>query len=109
VLENGQPYIGRDYVVSADYITAYEPIRSTLGSIIGILYVGTLEQPFIDMRNQVILLFCVIALLGVVVAIAIGYFLAQSISTPIEKLASATQEVSEGIFPSPSILPPKMK
>lgn len=99
VLENGQPYIGRDYAVNAHYITAYEPIRSTLGTIIGILYVGTLEQPFIDMRNQVILLFCLIALLGVVVAIAIGYFLAQSISTPIEKLASATQEISGGHFP----------
>ena len=99
VLENGQPYIGRDYVVNAYYITAYEPIRSTLGTIIGILYVGTLEQPFIDMRNQVILLFCIIALLGVLIAIAIGYFLAQSISTPIEKLASATQDISGGHFP----------
>ena len=99
VLENGQPYIGRDYVVNAHYITAYEPIRSTLGMIIGILHVGTLEQPFLDMRNQVILLFCIIALLGVLIAIAIGYFLAQSISTPIEKLASATQEIAGGHFP----------
>jgi two-component system NtrC family sensor kinase len=99
VLENGEPFIGRDYVVYADYITAYEPLLNTRGSIIGMLYVGTLEQPFIDTRNRVILLFCAIALLGVLTAIVIGYFLARSISKPIEKLASATREISDGHFP----------
>ncbi len=99
VLENGQPYIGRDYVVNADYITAYEPLVDTRGAIIGMLYVGTLEQPFIDTRNKVILLFCAIALLGVITAVVIGYFLARSISKPIEKLASATRAVAAGNFP----------
>jgi two-component system NtrC family sensor kinase len=99
VLENGDPYIGRDYVVNADYITAYEPVVNTRGAIIGMLYVGTLEQPFIDTRNKVILLFCAIALLGVLTAILIGYFLARSISKPIEMLASATREISGGHFP----------
>jgi len=100
VLENGQPYIGRAYVVNADYITAYEPIRNTLGHTIGILYVGILEQPFIDMRNQVLFLFFSIALIGVVVALAIGYFLARSISKPVEKLVYATEEISQGKFPA---------
>ena len=99
VLENGQPYIGRDYVVNTDYITAYEPVHNTLGTIIGMLYVGTLEQPFIDMRNRVIMLFFAIGLLGVLTAVVIGYFLARSISRPIEKLASATMEISDGHFP----------
>ena len=99
VLENGEPYIGRDYVVNADYITAYEPIRNVVGEIIGILYVGILEQPFLDIRNQVIFFFCSIALVGVVVALIIGYFLARSISKPVEKLAYATYEVSQGNFP----------
>jgi len=100
VLENGEPYIGRAYVVNAGYITAYEPIMNVLGQIIGILYVGILEQPFIDMRNQVIYLFFSIALIGVLVALVIGYFLARSISKPVEKLVYATQEVSQGNFPT---------
>jgi two-component system NtrC family sensor kinase len=100
VLENGEPFIGRAYVVNADYITAYEPIRSVTGSVLGILYVGILEQPFLDMRNQVVFLFFSIALVGVVVALIIGYFLARSISKPIEKLAYATYEVSQGNFPA---------
>ena len=100
VLENGQPYVGDAYVVNAEYITAYEPIRDVLGQIIGILYVGILEQPFIDMRNQVIYLFFSIALVGVLVALIIGYFLARSMSRPIERLVYATQEISQGKFPT---------
>ena len=64
VLENGEPFIGRSYVVNADYITAYEPIRGVTGSILGILYVGILEQPFLDMRNQVVFFFLGIGLVG---------------------------------------------
>ncbi|MDX1778951.1 MAG: cache domain-containing protein, partial [Thermodesulfobacteriota bacterium] len=100
VLENGEPFIGRDFVVNANYITAYEPIKDVSGNILGILYVGILEQPFIDVRNQVVLFFLGIALVGVVVALIIGYFLARSISKPIEKLAYATYEVSQGNFPA---------
>ncbi len=100
VLENGQPYVGDAYVVNAEYITAYEPVRDVLGQIIGILYVGILEQPFIDMRNQVIYLFFSIALVGVLVALIIGYFLARSMSKPIERLVYATQEISQGKFPA---------
>jgi len=100
VLENGQPYIGHAYVVNAGYITAYEPIKNVLGNIIGILYVGILEQPFMDMRNQIIFLFFSIALIGVLVALVIGYFLARGISKPVEKLVYATQEISQGNFPA---------
>ena len=100
VLENGKPYVGNAYVVNAEYITAYEPIRNVLGRIIGILYVGILEQPFIDLRNQVIYLFFSIALVGVLVALIIGYLLARSMSKPIEKLVYATQEISQGEFPT---------
>ena len=61
---------------------------------------GILEQPFLDMRNQVVFLFLGIGLVGVFVALIIGYFLARSISKPIEKLAYATYEVSQGNFPA---------
>jgi len=50
VLENGLNYIGRAFVVNAYYITAYEPIRNTKGTIIGILYVGLLEKKYLDYK-----------------------------------------------------------
>ncbi|MDK2832400.1 MAG: methyl-accepting chemotaxis protein [Methanolobus sp.] len=48
VVNQGETFYGRAWVVNAWYLTAYEPIKSSNGDIIGILYVGVLEDPFID-------------------------------------------------------------
>lgn len=103
VLENGLKYIGRAFVVNAYYITAYEPIHDVGGKIIGILYVGTLEQPFLDIRNEVIFAFLGIAILGVLITFVLSFFLTRSITRPISKLANATRDISKGHFP-PEIL-----
>ena len=99
-LENGLNYIGRAFVVNAYYITAYEPIRNNKGKTIGILYVGTLEQPFLDIRNEVIFAFLGIAVLGVLVTFILSVFLTRSITRPISKLVNATHDLSRGHFPS---------
>jgi len=100
VLEDGLNFIGRAFVVNALYITAYEPIRNVKGEIIGMLYVGTLEQPFVDIRNRIIYAFMGIALVGVLVSFALSVFLTRSITQPIEKLLQATRDISKGQFPS---------
>ena len=53
VVTRGETYYGRAWVVNAWYLTAYEPIKDSSGKIIGILYVGVLEDPFINnIKNQ---------------------------------------------------------
>jgi two-component system NtrC family sensor kinase len=96
VLENGQPYIGRAYVVNADYITSYEPIRNVKGEVIGILYVGILEAPYIDRRNELILSFFAVAFLGVILALLMVIFVTSRITRPLESLVFATEKVAEG-------------
>ena len=66
VLREGKPWNDRAFVVNDWYITAYEPIRSIRDEIIGILYVGTLEKPYLDIANQVMATFILIAALCVV-------------------------------------------
>ncbi len=44
----GETYYGRAWVVNAWYLTAYEPIKDQSGKIIGLLYVGIPEEPFIN-------------------------------------------------------------
>jgi methyl-accepting chemotaxis protein len=48
VVTNGDTFYGRAWVVNAWYLTAYEPIMDKFGNIIGILYVGVEEEPFIN-------------------------------------------------------------
>ena len=96
VILNGQPWIGRAFVVNDWYITAYEPIRDINHQIIGILYVGISEQKYLDIKRQTILAFLTITLGGAVVSMILSYFLSRKISVPIRKLVSASQEVADG-------------
>lgn len=45
VLERGEAWTGRAFVVNDRFVTARKPIRSFTGMIVGMLYVGTVEQP----------------------------------------------------------------
>ncbi|MFQ6061756.1 MAG: cache domain-containing protein [Methanosarcinales archaeon] len=74
VLKQGKAWIDRAFVVNDWYITAYEPIRNIDNKIIGILYVGMLEKPYIDITNRVMLTFTFIASLCVVLLLVIFYF-----------------------------------
>ncbi len=96
VITKGEPWIGRAYVVNDWYITAYEPIRNLTGSVIGILYVGVLEQKYLDIRNQAILAFILISGSVVLFSIGLSYFLSRSISVPVQKLVLASKELSNG-------------
>jgi two-component system NtrC family sensor kinase len=96
VVVNGKPYVGRAYVVNNWYITAYEPIENINHIIIGILYVGILEQKYLDIKQQTILVFLSIALIGVLVSTILSYLLSRSISGPIKKLVLASKEVASG-------------
>jgi len=98
VLENGRAWVDRAFVVNDWYIAAYEPIRNLKGEIIGILYVGTLEEPYTDIRNRVIYSFFGIAFLGVVMVLILAYFITRSITRPIAELVKATEVIAGGDF-----------
>jgi two-component system NtrC family sensor kinase len=96
VVKTGQSWLGRAYVVNDWYITAYEPIRNINGKIIGILYVGILEQKYVDIQQRTILAFLGIALMGVLVSLGVAYFISRKISASINNLVTASHEIAEG-------------
>lgn len=49
----GETYHGRAFVVDSWYITAYEPIKSSDGKIIGMLYVGVKQEAVTALRNAI--------------------------------------------------------
>jgi two-component system NtrC family sensor kinase len=96
VLQEGKAWIDRAFVVNNWYITAYEPIRNINSEIIGILYVGMLEKPYIDITNRVMLTFTVIASLCVVLLLVLLYFSTTRITNPLQKMVEATKKIAKG-------------
>ena len=96
VIGEGIPWIGRAFVVNAWYRTAYEPIRNLEGEIIGMLYVGMLEAPYVDLRRRVLFIFLGIALFGVALLTVIAYKTTKSITKPIKELVFATGQLTQG-------------
>ena len=96
VLEQGQPWVARAFVVNDWYKTAYEPIKDVDGRIIGILYVGILEQPFVDMARNILLVYMSIVAVAMLVAAFLGYVLAGAIVRPVGRMAVATRQLSSG-------------
>jgi len=96
VLVKGLPWIDRAFVVNNWYISAYEPIWDIEGKIIGILYVGILEQKFNDMRNKAIAIFLGIAVAGMIIALIVSNFLAKGVLQPIKRLIYASHQWASG-------------
>jgi two-component system NtrC family sensor kinase len=96
VLEKGLPWIDRAFVVNNWYIAAYEPIKDINEKIIGVLYVGVLEEKFTDMRNRATVIFLGIMLAGMVMALVVSGFLAKGVSQPIKHLIFASSRWATG-------------
>lgn len=98
VLADGKPWTGRAWVVDTWYLSQYDPIRDPDGQVIGMLYVGELEQKYLDLRTQALALFLSIIFAGMLLAFIVFFAIARSIVAPIEKLAYATRRLADGDF-----------
>jgi len=96
VIEQGRRWRNRAFVVNDWYIAAYDPIRALDGSVIGILYVGVLEQAYASIRDRVILSFFAIASIGFLVIIGITYVMISNITRPIGDMVVATHRIAAG-------------
>ncbi|MBN1536648.1 MAG: Cache 3/Cache 2 fusion domain-containing protein [Anaerolineales bacterium] len=55
VVQKGEVYRGRAYVVDAWYLTAYQPIKDNTGNLVGMLYVGVKQKSIEARVRQAIL------------------------------------------------------
>ncbi len=95
-LENGLAWEGRAFVVRDWYISAYDPLVDMKGEIIGMLYVGALEQKYSDMKRNLFLFFNAFTLLWILVVLALVTHISSKFITPIHNLAAAARGISEG-------------
>ncbi len=96
VVQQGNVWDDRAFVVNAWYKTAYEPITDISGHIIGIIYVGTLAEPFDAMTRHISLAFMAIVLTATALALVLSFILAGGITSPLTQLINATHKLSNG-------------
>jgi two-component system NtrC family sensor kinase len=96
VLSQGNHFYGRDLISGDWHLTAYEPIRDHLNRIVGILYVGIPENPFLAVRTSMMLTFLLVAGAGVAVVLAITYFITRSMILPLEEMVKASNRIAAG-------------
>ena len=96
VLEQGERWSGRAFVVNDWYVTAYQPIDDIAGARVGMLYVGVLESKYASVRTNALLVFVIITILGMAAAVALGALLSYRILKPVHELIQASRRVSEG-------------
>jgi two-component system, NtrC family, sensor kinase len=96
VVEQGLRWIDRAFVVTDWNLTAYEPLQDTDGKIIGVLYIGILEKPYIEIRNKRLLVFGIILGAAIFLAIFVSYLLSDSISRPLTAILRTVQKITAG-------------
>jgi len=96
VLNGGGRWVGPAFVVREWHITAYEPIKDLDGRNIGMLYVGTLEWPFLDLRNRVMATFAGLAGLCAGFLLVLLWLASATITRPLLNMVKATDTIARG-------------
>jgi len=96
VIQKGQSWLARTFVVRDWYITAYEPIRDLNGKTLGMLYVGMLEAPYVDLQNKVVYSFFAIGVGGVLIVLLLSFFITTGIIRPLREMLRATRRIAAG-------------
>jgi two-component system NtrC family sensor kinase len=96
VLDEGQSWTGRAFVVDTWYLAQYDPIKAPNGEIVGMLYVGELEQKYLDMRTRAVALYLSVVMGGMVLAFFTTFLLTRGILNPIHRLSEATHYIARG-------------
>ncbi|MBI3531213.1 MAG: cache domain-containing protein [Burkholderiales bacterium] len=96
VLDHGETWLDRAFVVNDWYVSAYEPLLDGRGDRVGMLYVGYLEQPFRYVKYGMLALIVGIFLVVMVLAALFSVRWARSIFRPLEQMNQTMQRVEDG-------------
>jgi two-component system NtrC family sensor kinase len=96
VLDNGERWLDRAFVVNDWYVSGYEPVVDGDDRRIGMLYVGFLEAPFREVKQNI--LAALIGLFALIMATGVVLWLrgARSIFRPIERMDATIGAVEKG-------------
>jgi len=96
VLERGQTWLGRAFVVSDWYVSGYLPLADRAGQRVGMLYVGYLERPFTLLRWAMLGAIGLLFFGAMTAAALVSLRWARAIFLPIERMEATMRRVAAG-------------
>jgi len=96
VLQRGGTWSAPAFVVNDWYITAYEPIRDPREHIIGALYVGLLQAPFVAARSATTAHFLLVMAITTLVSLGLIYAVTMLVLRPVGRIVDMSRKVISG-------------
>lgn len=96
VLDQGKTWLDRAFVVRDWYVSAYEPLLDGRQQRIGMLYVGFLEEPFVNARWHAFAAVAGCFVLAMVLAGAFAVISARRVFKPIERMHATMTAIEQG-------------
>ncbi len=98
VYEKGKIWLDKAFVVNNWYLSAYGPIKDINNKIIGIMYVGILEEKYNQILKNTAVYYLIIIIVTSIIAVMISLYLVNSVTQPAQKLIDASKEIISGNY-----------
>jgi len=104
VLSRSKPWSDRAFVLNDWFISAYEPIRDTEDKVVGALYVGMPERPFLKIRSNLNLVFTAVLLFVSLIGITLSTWISRRLARPVRALADGARRIAAGEHIEPIVV-----
>jgi two-component system, NtrC family, sensor kinase len=98
VFEQGKVWLDKAFVVNNWYLSGYSPIYNIENRVVGILYVGILEEKYNIVKRKAAIFSLLVVLITAVIAAALSMYLIRGIITPFRALVSASKDLADGNY-----------
>jgi signal transduction histidine kinase len=96
VLERGETWLDRAFVVSDWYVSAYQPLSDGTGKRVGMLYVGYLDAPFRAIKQWALAGVVAVFALAILGATVFSLRWARGIFRPLERMNETMSAIEAG-------------
>lgn len=96
VLDDGQTWLARAFVVNDWYISGYLPLTDSFGNRVGMLYVGFLEAPFTAAKRAAVGWMIGAFLAVLLISAPLFLWLARGVFAPLERMSHTMNRVEAG-------------